>query len=360
MQLSGCVIAGMLMLSAGITSAATADPLRSPFAPLPNPQRPASRCNDAPEPILNIEGVAYYTDPAFSRVDPARLEADRAVQARLDALLNVVQATVERARSGEQGAAACAVRLLDAWARARAMLGAVNGQGAYHRVWALAGGALAFLQVREVPGNDPVAVGRIATWMRDLARAIRPYYDRASQAAISDLRNNHAAWAGLAVAAAGIASEDRSHFYWGIGKLRAQLSQVTAAGALPQELARGALALRYHLFALEPIAALERLARANDVSLPSGEQAALQRLTNFVFTAVRDPSTVASLAGAPQDDAWLQGRPLLSAAASLEIRVQAEPAVGPERRAPSISSLPEPLARRIGDRQLDDALGPQV
>lgn len=324
MRLFGFVTAGSLMLSIGATSAAMSEPLRSPFAPLPSPTRPASRCPEAPEPILNIEGVAYYTDPAFSRVDPVRREADRAVQARLDALTHVVQAAVERARSGEQGAAACAVKLLDAWARARAMLGQVNLQGSYHRVWALAGAALAFLQVRDGPGQDPEAVGRVARWMGDLARAARPYYDRSSRAAISDLRNNHAAWAGLAVAAAGIASDDRSHFYWGIGKLRAQLSQVTPAGALPQELARGALALRYHLFALEPIAALERLARANDVSLPSGEQAALQRLTNFVFSAVRDPSTAASLAGAPQDDSWLQGRPLLSTAASLEIRVQAE------------------------------------
>ncbi|MBR0665110.1 hypothetical protein GXW71_12165 [Roseomonas hellenica] len=324
-RLSEYVTAGMLMLSIGTSSAAMAEPLRSPFAPLPSPTRPASRCPEAPEPMLNIEGVAYYTDPAYSRVDPARLEADRAVQARLDALANVVQAAVERARSGEQGAAACAVRLLDAWAQARAMLGAVNLQGSYHRVWALAGAALAFLQVREVPGHDPVAAGRVATWMRDLARAIRPYYDRASQAAISDLRNNHAAWAGLAVAAAGIASDDRSHFYWGVGKLRAQLSQVTPAGALPQELARGGLALRYHLFALEPIAALERLARVNDVALPGAEQAALQRLTRFAFSAARDPSAIASLAGTPQDDSWLQGRPLLSTAVGLEIRAQAEP-----------------------------------
>lgn len=325
MRLFGFVTAGLLMLSIGATSAAMSEPLRSPFAPLPSPTRPASRCPEAPEPILNIEGVTYYTDPAFSRVDPVRREADRTVQVRLDALTTVVQAAVERARAGEQGAAACAVKLLDAWARAGAMLGQVNLQGSYHRVWALAGAALAFLQVRDGSGQDPEAVGRVATWMRDLARAVRPYYDRSSRTAISDLRNNHAAWAGLAVAAAGIASDDRSHFYWGIGKLRAQLSQVTAAGALPQELARGALALRYHLFALEPIAALERLARANDVPLPSGEQAALQRLTNFVFSAVRDPATVASLAGVPQDDSWLQGRPLLSAAASLEIRAQAEP-----------------------------------
>lgn len=325
MQRIGYVTAGTLMLSISATSVAVSDPLRSSFAPLQSPTRPASRCPESPEPMLNIEGVVYYTDPAYSRVDPARLEADRAVQARLDALLNVVQAAVERARSGEQGAAACAVRLLDAWAQARAMLGAVNLQGGYHRVWALAGAALAFLQVRDAPGHDPAAVGRVTTWMRDLARAIRPHYDRASQAAISDRRNNHAAWAGLAVAAAGIASDDRSHFYWGVGKLRAQLSQVTPAGALPQELARGGLALRYHLFALEPIAALERLARANDVPLPGAEQAALQRLTRFVFSAVRDPSTVASLAGTPQDDSWLQGRPLLSAAVSLEIRAQAEP-----------------------------------
>ena len=315
-------LALLLLLSGG---AAAAEPLRTPFAPLPPATGPAADCPAPPEAMRSIEGGSFYTDPAFSRPDPERLAADAAVQKRLNDWQDAVQAAVERARNGQAGAAACALSLLDDWAKSGAMLGAVNQQGAYHRVWALAGAGLAFLQIRDAAGLEPVSVGRVGRWMREVATAIQPRYDRESRALISDVRNNHAAWAGLAVAVAGIASDSRAHFDWGMARLHAQLAQVTGEGALPQELARGALALHYHLFALEPVAALERLAAANGVVLPPGERAALERLTGFILAAAKDPSRIAAFAGAPQSDPWLHGRPPLSTAAGLEIRVQAEP-----------------------------------
>ena len=305
--------------------AGAAEPLRTPFAPLPPATAPETGCPAPPEALRNIEGVSFYTDPAFSRPDPGRLAADAAVQKRLDVWQDAVQAAVARARAGEAGAAACALSLLDDWAKSGAMLGAVNQQGAYHRVWALAGAGLAFLRIRDAAGLEPVSVGRVGRWMREVADAIQPRYDRASRALISDVRNNHAAWAGLAVAVAGIASDSRAHFDWGMARLHAQLAQVTGEGALPQELARGALALHYHLFALEPVAALERLAAANGVTLPPEDEAALERLTGFVLAAAKDPSRTGALAGVPQSDPWLKGRPPLSEAAGLEIRAQARP-----------------------------------
>ncbi|MFT8245395.1 alginate lyase family protein [Roseomonas sp. BN140053] len=273
--------------------------------------------------MRNIEGVAFYADPAWSRPDPQRLAADRAVQAGMNTWLDVVQGAAARRRAGERRAAACALSTLDNWAKGGALLGGTNLQGSYHRVWTLAGAALAFLAIRDAEGLDPVSAGRVGRWLGQVAEAVRPRYDRSSQARISDALNNQAAWAGLAVAAAGIAANKRELFDWGLDKLRQQLAQVTAEGALPQEAARGALALHYHLFALAPIAALERLAAANRVSLAPPEAEALARLTRFIFAATQDPSRIAALAGVPQQDFWLEDRPVLSAAAGLELRAQA-------------------------------------
>src|SRR5262249_18714417 len=78
-----------------------------------------------------------------------------------------------RSRPPQPEAAACAMRLLVAWADARAMLGRVNQQGSYHRKWTLAGAALAYLQIRDAPGFDTAAKRRVAEWLHAVALAVR-------------------------------------------------------------------------------------------------------------------------------------------------------------------------------------------
>lgn len=300
--------------------------LASPFRPAPPASiGPARACEPVADPVRNLEGVSFYADPAFSRPDPERVRADQATQKPLDDWLRGMQRDLARHRRGEPGAAACVLDAVDSWARAGALLGGFNRQGSYHRKWALAGAALALVAVRDASGLDPLKLGRAVRWLREVALAVRPPYDRASSAAISETRNNHAAWAGLAVAAAGVASGDRALLDWGVARLRTQLAQVDPRGALPQEVARGAMALHYHLFALEPIAALSRIAAANGIALNAEEQAALARLRRFVLAAARDPALMADVAGVQQDDPWLRGRPPLSSARGLEILQAAAP-----------------------------------
>jgi len=88
---------------------------------------------------------------------------------------------------------------------------------------------------------------------------------------------------------------------------------------LPLELARGRLALHYHLFALEPLAVLETMARANGAEISAREEAALRRLTSFTFRALDDPSEIARLARAEQQDDWLKGRSPMTGAGAAEI-----------------------------------------
>lgn len=301
--------------------------LSGPFLPAPSPSGEAAPCEPRPAPVRSLEGFGYFLDPAFSRPDPRRLAMDEAAARPLRDWLALVQRALARHRRGEAGAAACALEAMDHWARNGALLGAFNLQGDYHRGWTLAGAALTFLAIREAPGLEPARLTRVGRWLAAVAREVRPRHDRRSEALISDVRNNQAAWAGLALAASGIAAGDRALLDWGMERLRGQLAQVDERGALPQELRRGAMALHYHLFALDAVAALERLAAANGVALTEAERDAFRRLRDFCLAAARDPARMEAAAGVAQADPFLpEGASPLSRAPGLEIAAVALPA----------------------------------
>jgi len=302
-----------------------ASALASPFRPLPEASGPASSCEAQPAPVRSLEGVGFYMDPAFSRADPARMQADAEAARPLVEWLAAMQRSVERRRRGETRAATCALSIIDHWARNDALLGAFNREGGYHRKRALAGAALSYLAIREAPGLDPVAQGRTARWLGEVGRAVQPHYERRSEALISDVRNNEAAWAGLAVAAAGIVAGDRGMLDWGVARLRAQLAQVDERGVLPQEVARKGMALHYHLSALEAVAGLERLAAANGIMLNEAERAAYRRLRDLCLAAAKDPARMEAIAGTEQQDPWLGERSVLEAAPGLELASIAMP-----------------------------------
>lgn len=318
----------LLFLPALAEAQRAAEPLAAPFdiaainaaRGRPLPERP---CPPPLPALRDLEGVSYYTDPAHSQIDDARRAANERAQQPLAEWLALLGAQTEQwaeARPRRPEAAACALAHLDAWAADYALLGQFNAQGGYHRKWALAGAALSFLAIRQAPGLDEAAKARVADWLRRVAIAVRPHYDRpARPGAVSDAANNHAYWAGLAVAAAGIAAGDRALLDWGVGRARYGLAQVSAEGALPLELARGKMALHYHLFALQPLAALARLGAANGAPLGAAEAAALRRLTLFTFRATQDPARIEALAGAAQEDPSLRGRPALAQGQGLEI-----------------------------------------
>jgi poly(beta-D-mannuronate) lyase len=245
---------------------------------------------------------------------------DQAAAKPLRDWLSLVQRALARHRKGEAGAAACALEAMDHWARNGALLGAFNLQGDYHRAWGLAGAGLSFLALREAPGLEAPRLERVARWLAAVARQVRPRHDRPSEALISDVRNNQAAWAGLAVAAAGVAAGERALLDWGVERLRNQLVQVDERGALPQELRRGPMALHYHLFAFDAVAALERLAAANGIALTEAETAAYRRLRDFTLAAAREPGRMQALVGVAQGNPLRPpGEAPLARASGLEI-----------------------------------------
>jgi poly(beta-D-mannuronate) lyase len=294
--------------SAALTPAAPASDrhaLRAPFdvearralvgVALPDP---AAREVEVPQ--RDLEGVSYYTDASKSVADPGLKEQN--VQA-LKPVRRFVAGVVEladgwlRSRPANLAYAARAVATLAAWADARALLGTVNPQGEYEREWTLGSLSLAYLKVKEAPGLDAAKLRAIEGWLTNVAASVVPYYERPK---LKSNSNNHAYWAGMAVAAAGIAGQDRALFDWGLARARIGVALVDARGLLPLELERRALALHYHVFALAPLVMLAEMAEANGIGLYDEGDRAISRLAERVIEGLTTPAVFSDLAGIDQ------------------------------------------------------------
>ncbi len=302
----GRVGAMVLMATLGAHNVGAKVPLRDPFdfaalrtvhsVPIAD-----TRCPSPPAPVRDMLGVSFYRDPQNSVPDPGRLALDNQRQRPVrDFLVGVEDSAMQWLQSEPplRSKASCALFWLDSWARADAMLGQVNQQGSYERKWMLGGVALSWLEIRGAPGLDATAVSRVLAWLKRLATAVQPPYDQPAHPGLSSVLNNHAYWAGMSVAAVGIAIDDRGMFDWGVQRLRLGVGQINADGALPLELARGRLALHYHLFALQPLLVLNEMAHANSIDMESDGK--LARLVHLSFAGARDRSVFTRLAGVQQ------------------------------------------------------------
>ena len=301
------ILACLALLVLGGCAAPATGHIAGPYgAPGPSAPLSARPCPAPPDPVRSLLSEPFYTDGRFSNPDPARLAADTEASRPLRDWLWAIQRPAERWVALRQDAEAdCALRLLEAWAEAGALLGSFNRQGGYHRKWTLGGAALAFLAVRDAPSATPERKARIGVWLAQVARQVQPVYDRPGPrnpdpAQASELRNNHVVWAGMAVAAAGVAAGDPALLAWGMGKGAVFLDAVTAEGAHPQEILRGRMALHYHLFALRSAAALARLGEAGGQPFDAARADALARFARFTYAATQDTARIAALAGEPQ------------------------------------------------------------
>jgi poly(beta-D-mannuronate) lyase len=292
---------------------------------------PAAPPTPLAPPIRDLAGVSYYLDTSRSIADPTRKRQNEAAFAPLRAyvarVIDLADGWMESRPAGPAYASR-AIDALAAWARAGALLGNVNQQGSYERVWTLAGLALAYLKVRDAPNVDPAARAAVDAWLVKVAEAAKPREARPGR--MSDA-NNHADWAALAVAAAGAAAHDRALYDWGIARGRIGIAQIRPDGLMPLELARGAMALHYHLFALAPLIMLAELGEANGVDLYAEDHGAIGRLANRVIDGLRDPAPFAAAAGVAQ---------------------QVRPARGPDL------AWAEPYYARFHDRRLIPLLAP--
>ncbi|MGC4091182.1 MAG: alginate lyase family protein [Polyangiaceae bacterium] len=301
---SGCVSAPPPCVSSPPVSSARFllhDPyerlLASRLAP---PTTAAPQQSSVPPPMRDVLGVSYYSDAAHSVVDEALRQQNERQLAPLRSMIELVnrQSDVWLSAAPNRGAAAArALAALDSWARAGAMLGEVNRQGGYMREWALSAFALDYLKLRHAPGLEPGQKRSVAAWLLELGRKVdaHPPLSKGGPA-----RNNHAYWCGLAVAAAGVAGDDRALYEAGLRRFELFVGELTPDGTLPLEMARGQRALHYHLYALDPLVMLAELAAANGADLYAAGERALPRLVQRVLVGLAQPSDFVRAAGVEQ------------------------------------------------------------
>jgi poly(beta-D-mannuronate) lyase len=261
---------------------------------------------DCPQPppfakTLDVEG--YYTDAHHSVIDPSKKEAEEKATA---APTHLGQWSTEAADAyltkGSRAAAACVYSLLDAAALAHAWSGEMpTSQGHYEQKWLLASIAIAYLKVRESGLGTPEQQKEIQKWFGSLANHVMDYVDSKKENRDSDAWNNHRYWSGLAVAAAGIADNDKREFRFGIDSYEAGVDQILPDGVLPLEMNRAGRALHYHLYALAPLIMIAELAAANGTDLYSYDKGAIHRLVRACVAGLQNPELFAKAAGAPQD-----------------------------------------------------------
>lgn len=286
------------------SQAAHADALHSPWddhsitltdAPYDCPQPPPF------DKTLNAQ--SYYTDAHHSVIDPRLQEAERKAT---EAPTHLGQWSTEAADAyltkGSRAAAACVYSLLDAAASAKAWSGEMpTGQGHYEQKWLLAGVAVSYLKVRNTGVGTPEQQRDIQKWFSSLANRVTEYVDSKKGNPDSDAWNNHRYWSGLAVAAAGIADNDKSNLQWGLASYKAGVDQILPDGVLPHEMERAGRALHYHLYALAPLIMIAELAEANGTDLYSYNKGAIHRLASLCVAGLQNPQIFAKATGVQQD-----------------------------------------------------------
>lgn len=281
-------------------------PLVNPFlvdaAAKPKAAGPAfSSCGTPPPPVVDLEVDSFYSDKSHSVIDKKRKAANQAAVEPLHQYFKSVNRMVEAyvaSRPRADAPARCALTWLAAWARADALLGKANNQGAYEQKWTLGILSLAYLRVRDVPGQKAQESKEVEQWLHKIAEKVKARYEASDR---DDARNNHAYWAGMAVAAAGIATGDTTLFRWGVQEFEVFAKEVGTDGTLPLEVARKVRALHYHAFAAQPLVLIAMMAGANHVALAPRGEAGLAQLVGLVVRAYKRPELLEKAAGSKQE-----------------------------------------------------------
>lgn len=249
---------------------------------------PAWACQQAPRAIIDIDANSYYSDANHSVIDPARRAKNIASTRPVEDFLSGVARSASRYQaSGKPADAACALGWLAQWAGSGAMLGRMSSAQAYSvRKWTLGGLALSYARVREEA--TPAQRQAIDTWLGALADAT------ISHAQVrKGVRNNHYYWEGMAVTAVGAVTKNQRYLAWGREVFDFAMGQVAEDGSLPAEMARGAKALHYHVFAAAPLAMIESMLDLQSLSF--------ERVVKFTLAAASDPSALKKATGFTQE-----------------------------------------------------------
>ena len=199
---------------------------------------------------------------------------------------------------GEAEDRECARASVLAWAGAGALTDMQSKDAALTRSRLVAEIALAAIELdrqRPFAGHERRALER---WSESIVANTASFFARG--AGPVSRANNHRYWAALAVGALGHLADRPEWRSWARESAAIGHCAVTAEGLLPLELERDERALRYHLYALRPLLAWQRLDRTADVEAHRPCAEGLERLARATEAMLADPSAIAARTGAPQ------------------------------------------------------------
>jgi poly(beta-D-mannuronate) lyase len=245
----------------------------------------------------------FYSDSKSSVIDPEKWKAYVASSGPYKALgQQIVDAADAYRATGSRAAAGCAIAHMDAAAKDAVFTGKMSSNQAYYvQGWVIGAIAIAYLKIRDSDLVQPAQQHDILPWMVAVVHRTMDYYDERRQKGTGDAENNHLYWAGVEIAAAGIAANDEKLFDWGIDTYHVGVAEIEPDGSLPLEMKRGQRALHYHLYALAPLVYLAEFGECNGLHLYAERNYALKKLAELSTRGLVDNSFFVKAAGIAQD-----------------------------------------------------------
>jgi poly(beta-D-mannuronate) lyase len=289
-----------------VTVSTSAQTLRSPWdgKPVTTTEAPFT-CPPLAHitPDLITDGFYRLDDPTHSIIDPVRQEAYRKSSDPVKAVgMQIVRAADTYRTTGSRAAAQCAIAQTISLAQEHALTGKMSSSQAYYvQGWVVGAIAIAYLKVRDLNIQTPQQAETIGAWMHSVGEQTETYYDTHKRAGHGDAQNNHLYWAGVELAAIGVAANNRKDFDWAMATYDNGVNQIQPDGSLPLEIARGGRALHYHLYALAPLVLLAEFGEANHLDLYAHANGAIHRLVNFSIAGVKDPAPFVRATGVQQE-----------------------------------------------------------
>jgi len=326
-----------------LTLSSYAEPLRSPWDAKPIKLTAATyTCPAVVHLSRHLTTDRFYSDSKSSVIDPEKWKAYVASSGPYKDLgQRIVDAADAYRTTGSREAAACAIRHMETAAKDGVFTGKMSSNQAYYvQGWVIGAIAIAYLKVRGSGLISTEQSREILPWIVSVVHQTMDYYDTRRQKATGDAENNHLYWAGVEIAAAGIAANDRKLFDWGMACYRAGVEQIQPDGTLPREMARGQRALHYHLFAVAPLVYLAEFGADNGVDLYAEHNYAVKKLAALSTEGLLNNSFFEKATGIAQDTP--KGPPTAEEISWAQLYVERfpDPAIsGLLARAPSLSYM---------------------
>src|SRR5215469_13827965 len=271
----------------------TVQPLRSPWDGKPVAVTKAAYSCPAIAHVatdLVTDGFYRLDDPTHSIIDPVRQEAYRKSSDPVKAVgMAIVKAADAYRTTGSREAAQCAIAQTLTLAQEHSLAGKMSSNQAYYvQGWVVGAVAIAYLKVRETGIASAADTKTIADWLQSVGEQTKSYYGAHKRAGHGDSQNNHLYWAGVELAAIGVAANDRKDLDWAMATYDNGIDQIQPDGSLPLEMARGRRALHYHLYALAPLVLLAEFGEANHLDLLAPPNDGILHLVIFSVAGVCD------------------------------------------------------------------------